>query len=128
VKDLIAKLEAATAGSRELDEELWVHLQDDPTEYVRFIRKDTGQFHRWQHEETGVFVNAPKYTTSLDAALTLVPEGYSWHLSTTSRDVFDAWCMPWMDVDNPKLDKPWVPHFTPALAICITALKAREMK
>lgn len=55
MQDLIAKLEAAAEGSRELDAEI-----------VGKLWADMGVFAR---------STLPLYTTSLDAAVALVPEG-----------------------------------------------------
>ena len=130
MKDLITKLEAATEGGRELDLEITKALGFcDPSAWYDEEADCLGwnEIHPFGSTTAAeqLFDQMHHYTISLDAALTLVPEGCSWHVSTTSRDVFDAWCMPWRDVDNPKLDKPWVSALNPALALCIAALKAR---
>jgi len=103
VKDLIAKLEAATEGSRELDREV------------------AKAVYGWKRVQPGYYV--PRFTQSLDAALTLVPEGWEW----------------FKPQNNYQSDKPRIEIFgpidyqvaaaaTPALAICIAALKAREQQ
>lgn len=131
---LIARLEAATEGSREMDHgiaeavlaagsevRLWGQSPDEPP--VKTFRYPNGS--------EGSALN---YTSSLDAALTLVPEG----------------CWPWLSVyhqgsfgAHAKLYGPrivhGVAHLTPAnaagyrnatdlwpLALCIAALKARR--
>lgn len=119
MNDLIEKLEAATEGSRELDADIAQHvdwprirgakrLPDRPDSSGYFeISADT-----WQA--------VPRYTTSLDAALTLVPEGWGCDLGI------------WPSGNGARLT-PGVNIFhaiyreaqTPALALCIAALKAR---
>ena len=59
---LIAALEAAAVGSRELDERIALH--------VGWAVQPDGQM------QAGI----PAYSTSLDAALTLVPDGMWWLL------------------------------------------------
>ena len=63
--DLIERLEAATEGSRELDAEI-----DE-----RIWRAKWG---RGKPKDISVLY----YTTSIDAALTLVPEGCGWEITT----------------------------------------------
>jgi hypothetical protein len=108
---LIAKLAAASEGSRALDADVaetqgWSSDADD----------------NWIGP--GGAIASPHYTTSLDAALTLVPEGYLWLLGNTGlsdgRGAYrgDVYCHPRggaIGVSN-----------TPTLALCIAALKARQ--
>jgi len=87
--EIIAKLEAATEGSRELSVAIWWALMSaderkahDPTSYMAETFASKGRY-------VGIFVDtsqrpsdrtdfAPDYTTSLDAALTLVPHGWAY--------------------------------------------------
>ena len=68
----------------------------------------------------------PKYTDSIDAALTLVPKGYWWSV-TSSKSTVDVVCGPddgsgeTFDAEELSLAKA----ATPALALCISALLAR---
>ena len=87
--DLIARLAAASEGSRELDAEIGACLKIvrdfDREKYLpsvefKFVPESDGVVHvlrklpsgKW-HPEHGR--HAPAYSTSLDAALQLVPEG-----------------------------------------------------
>lgn len=109
--DLIARLEAATEGSRELDGAIY--------ETVTGVRITGPRDKEW--------LVVPFYTTSLDAALTLVPEGLCWGLNTHPED----------EIFNPGGAQAFVSDMledgiyahadaaTPALALCIAALKAR---
>ena len=111
---LIAKLEAANEGSRELDVEIMFDLyarpvgkkkDDGPSGYLwpednpswSFGLRFPGKSKEWFKalstdkeilliwcDEAFVLMNSlrvPKLTESIDAALTLVPEGWWWHLS-----------------------------------------------
>ncbi len=60
----------------------------------------------------------PAYTTSLDAALTLVPEGCEWEVYGGDKQAVAV-----IYVSGPKYVDGRAP--TPALAMCIAALKAR---
>jgi hypothetical protein len=64
----------------------------------------------------------PAYTSSIDAALTLVPEGYGWHLWSP-----DNW-LPAAEVRNGERVYYGLTAQAglPAIALCIAALKARE--
>lgn len=87
MSELIEKLEAASKGSVELDHEIGRHINRLPL----------------------------KFTRSIGAALTLVPEGWYWNVdSSGTASVAD-------------IGKDYrVQAETPTLALCIAALKARE--
>jgi len=110
--DLIAKLVAAPEGSRELDADLAFAVVQEKHPNAYYV----------DDERTCIQVmpgltasDIPNYTTSLDDALTLVPEG--------SKSV----CFDW---DDSAVDGSFfgynVQAATPALALCIAALKARK--
>ena len=94
---LISKLEAASEGSRELDGAVF-HVTYPSVEY-------SDRLEIWTYK--GEHVLLPHYTTSIDAALTLVPDGW------TPWDLIARYCTP------SEFDA------APALAICIAALRAR---
>lgn len=117
MEDLIARLSAATGPDRELD---WAIVQwifpdaqlsypegwDDPIVYhaAPLVRsKDT----------------LPRFTESMDAAITLVPSEWMWDVASSGA----AWVMP----DN-NLDGQIVIGGirSPAIALCIASLKARK--
>lgn len=135
MKDLIAKLEAASEGSRELDiliacavgdyeiresecdgmSELW-HI----TQPYAWLVGSEFQWHKF---------DGPFYTTSIDAALTLVPEGMAW--SIDSGYVVNSYAgrpiaqLIFRDGETGNQSTIDGVGNTPALAICIAALKAR---
>lgn len=101
---LIERLEYVNHGSRALDREL----------HLRFGGTASG--------------NAPpfplRYTTSIDDALTLVPKEGAWHVSIWSDGEVIVRNEAWADAgfaDGASDDS----GKTPALALCIAALKAR---
>jgi hypothetical protein len=75
--ELIARLEAATEGSRELDAEI---------EWIAHPFPEVPDQPGWRQLPHGpqqhVLTVADRYTTSLDAALTLVPEGIAWAVNS----------------------------------------------
>jgi hypothetical protein len=117
--DLIARLEKATGPSFELDEAIWCALNPD-------------------HDSTTY--NGDPYTQSLDAALTLVPEGWSGTITIRPTKFYAYLCSDFNDdyakvfwSHQPSKREPGTrkyPHPTsgsptPAIALCIAALKAR---
>lgn len=100
MNDLIAALESAQEGSLELDDRVHALLLDVLPSTAKAAREAFGE------------LTVPRYTTSLDAALTLV-DGDRWTVySGPARAVVGL-----HDGHNGA---------TPALALCIAALKARR--
>lgn len=64
---LLARLEAAEAGSVKLDAELWDLIDARPREDIGF-----GPIHKRDPEDAVAFDRPPPFTTSIDAALALV--------------------------------------------------------
>ena len=128
--DLIARLESVTEGSRELDAEISVALE--PGEIVWRQANFTMDasypaIKRARSNYIGgfAFEHVPYYTTSLDAALTLVPKEpknepsgiYDYQLESTNGGLTIS-----ARVGNSE------PCFaeTIALALCIASLKAKD--
>ena len=96
---LIERLEALTAPSREVDLLIMRHAEN--------IGGDRE--------------NALPYTASIDAAMTLVPEKYAFGCGKgTSEPSVESWA--WCGPD----EGPYAWGATPAIALCIAAIKARE--
>ena len=113
--DLIKQLEAATEGSRTLDYEIARELQWRFSEEEEF--KEFGSF--WRDAMTDEWKQLPWWTTSIDAALTLVPEGLRWTLGYEPTGKLNYWAWVWTDDGPCEAYKP-----TPALVLCIAILKA----
>lgn len=122
--ELIAKLEAATEGSRQLDGEIGRAVG-----YVASSWWGAIAF-RWNEGEC--WGSVPDFTTSLDAALTLVPEGWGWlarsHDGSPAYDGTGRGRGGFANVNIGRDDAQFFTEFaaTPALALCIAALRARE--
>jgi len=70
----------------------------------------------WTREDNE---HPPRYTASIDAALTLVPEGLTWQVTGRVREDGDYFA----DVDvSHRCDSA----HNPAIALCIAALKVRD--
>lgn len=134
MSDLIARLEAASEGSRELDALVWVAtLPPDGKGIDGYGLPDSGAHYEHEADEDGSVTMwvvwsiasrskrarrpAPAYTTSLDAALTLVPEDKAWCVEAEPGG-FSAW----VDAGGKATLGD---ARAPALALTIAALKAR---
>lgn len=108
--DLIAKLETAEGPSRELDFAIAAAVGWPDAPYSK------------QH--------ARRYTESTDAALTLVPEGWQWKVGfqKTLAEKATPIAMVYAPDKTGAFDERLRAYVaaTPALALCIAALKARE--
>lgn len=104
--DLIAKLESAEGPSRELDAEIGKILHPNPD--------DIGDLCSRYGDWPGPF------TSSLDAALTLVPEGYWWTAGDCRREKHARVAPEAVDDDGHEAFSATV-----AIALCIAALRAR---
>jgi hypothetical protein len=126
IEALIERLEKATGPDRMLDFDMWVEITkpggfpalDEPA-YTR-----VKWFECWK--DRSVF---PNYTASIDAALTLKPEGMGWRCEDCERKG-ERWIGAWVagpDAGSSMCNAPTVWRAaTPAIALCIATLKARS--
>ena len=115
---LALRCEQATGPDRELDADIWLLCVPGAA------RKHTSYFHKASGREcvidetrdvTGRLIIVPAYSASLDAALTLVPDGSPASLIIFANKRSFAEC----EDDNQR------EAATPALALCAAALRAR---
>jgi hypothetical protein len=114
--ELIKRLEAAGGPARELDRDIALAVG------YRFGPTPSKQ---WDEDWPDIFDPAgnevpllPSFTESIDAAATLVPEGYIWDVTSTGTA--------WADCMDGDLDQfVGSKGATPAIALCIAALRAR---
>jgi hypothetical protein len=107
MNDLIARLEKATGPDRALEADIAAACAptDDPREAAFLNGRDYPDL----------------YTSSIDAALTLVPEGWTRSVDATAPEMG-------IDVDLfPKTGYVRGSHLIEAIATCIAALKARAV-
>lgn len=115
---LIARLEAAQAGNRELDAEIAKAIGLDVDEDGWVVTVSVVQ-------DFPAVTFVEPYTTSLDAAISLIPEGCLWkvgHAGDRHPGIFEALIMPRNGPD------PHARAATPALALCAAAMKARSVE
>lgn len=111
--ELIKQLEAATGPNHSIDVA---------------IAEATGWFHAHPNEH-----RAPNFTFSIDAAMTLVPEGWAWRVMHNGPYANGNPSKPRAELAEPIETKfgpgvgirAQVDGATPAIAICIAVLKAR---
>ena len=123
LKSLIAELETAKEGGRRLDYGIARLLGRSVPRFVdieEIISNPEAEVVRLKGGGVSTGFRPPRYTTSIDAALTLVPEGWNWQIS----DIGLAWVGTHLAANKPvRFDGDAA---TPALALCISALKARD--
>lgn len=111
--ELIAALESANEGSRELDADIAEAIGVPLTPH---LHPDNAAWMRRQ--------KAKPYTTSIDAALTLMPAGYAMEVGL---DPEDGQARVWKYDPSGGTQRLWEANApTPALALCIAALKASK--
>lgn len=116
--ELITRLESADGPSRELD---WAIAES-----LGWTRRQVGQVIAcYAPGDPHMKAGAPRYTASIDAALTLVPEGHSGQVSFNPNSAYAT-------VVSPKCCDPLDDEHifsagskAPALALAAAALKAR---
>lgn len=118
---LIERLERATTADRELDGEIASVLALHPKDWQRDVKSASASLwfkglHNWR---------APDYTSSIDAAMTLLPDGVYWMAACGKRSVNEP--LGACALYHPGVDQPFVQveGHTVAIALCIAALKAR---
>ena len=132
ITDLITRLEAATKGSVKLDCE--IALAVGWTIFRHTVQNNYDSvWDEWlppgKLPGAGIPGQMPFYTTSLDAALTLVPDG--WTVARISQTDRKGWNVElregYLSSYNRVVIAPYKYNApTPALAMCAAALKARE--
>lgn len=117
LSDIISRLEALTGPSRELGDEVlraygWTTPTGGGWPNDRFWSQPNGQTY-------GGVGERPDPTASVDAALALLPDdSWEWNLAWNSGFGF-------AEVGDPTLHMEGE-HKTPAIALCIASLRARE--
>lgn len=137
MNDLIERIEAASGPDRELDELIrcevfapWgAYVKQSPINgswCIYHVGYD-GKERLWGPRNITPEQRFGRFSSSIDAALTLVPEGFEWSLEYQAgyHVSSDVECM----IAIAKLGDPcrdWESEsYTPALALCGAALKAR---
>lgn len=132
--ELAERCEKAEGPDRELEYAIWDAL-NPPRIVDAELPRDFGRLPGVKEPER----YAPDYTSSLDEALTLVPEGWAWNLANHDTALLGAGdpkkafgaCLAAPEMKGGP--EPWTEDrdvfnsdaATPALALCAAALRAR---
>jgi hypothetical protein len=124
---LAERCEAATGPDREINRMIFATVKPDefadPKEAAQYASPDyRGNNADWYYLST---LGLPRYTTSLDAAMSLVPEGWRPIINMASEEgaaLADLWALP---ESSPKPTRKHAKAATPALALCAAALRSR---
>ena len=129
--ELIKKLEKATGPDRELDAAIWLArgLTEQDERRCREWCKMDGRTDLTR--ERFIAAWAPLYTSSLDAALSLIPEGLRWGVSRSQEPTtpqppkFHGWGMP---MNSCLADDEFEgrSEASTAIALAVACLRARE--
>ena len=111
LEELIARLEAATGPSRKLDATIDIAVNGGTAADLAYVLEDV--------ERT---LRPHRYTASIDAAMTLVPDDACWTVSVPRQPDMSGKRY-WASL---RSNHPGARGSTPAIALCIAALKARS--
>ena len=133
LEDLIARLEAAQEGNRELDARIWAAVEGKGQPFVTVgpPTYDPPRYFCNPHPEINwigydLLHMARYYTTSLDAALTLVPDDWTcWELGSRANKMQFRAELSRLEHATAQEEFVWARAPTAPLALCIAALKAR---
>ena len=121
IEEVIAELEKASEGSETLDKQIalvlgWTYHPENARRTINW----------WIDADENERLDFPAWTRSLDAALTLVPEGHGWTAGKTIQgpQAFAEVLLPY-DRGEQFLTYE-VDAATPPIALCIAALRARS--
>jgi hypothetical protein len=126
LSDLIARLERAGNGSRDLDSDIFAFLNPSLFRTARpgsFVTDEKYIKSASDWSIVGITKTAPNYTKSIDAAMTLVPEGME-------KDFTDLYGVARVSVGINAEPGPFYGTHeggSLAIALCIAALRARSL-
>jgi hypothetical protein len=127
MKDLIKKLENAEGPDRELDVAIGFavgRIRERNGNYLLATGNDSDMVVEPNaYDDHLVAQPLSYYTSSVDAAMTLIPRHAQWTIET------DAAWVRWLEGEKVKETQGWFTRRegkATALAVCIAALKARE--
>jgi hypothetical protein len=120
---LAERCERAEGPDRRLDAEIdWTARDERGAWYVaENYRGGFSHVSGWWRDADDRSHKAPEYTASLDAALTLVPEGWAWELSHNSAP--GGYAKVYQELGYEQASSAAA---TPALALCAAALRAHH--
>lgn len=123
MKELLQRLSADKSPSRDRDAEIFISVTPGVLEAGRIDRLG-GLVGWWPRDAPYQSAReVPQYTVSIDAALLLIPEWHRWRVGCGRRVQYIASVEPTVADHGISVGET---DSTPAIALCIAALKARE--
>lgn len=138
LEELVERIEKLEGPDREVDAEIALALEfpnwRDRMLPARITKKASHTYSALTPDGVGGSKRVPAFTASLDAAMTLVPEGAHWGIGHEDMGPLVGWA--WVRAKNdtgwqeyhspPRLGFRHIAPFpaTPALALCAAALRA----
>jgi hypothetical protein len=124
--ELADRCEQATVADRELDGAICVALQfgGENSEGAANVRLEVGDA-EWLEFEIGEEAccnKVPELTASLDSAMSLIPEGWTWDVDATVPEMGIDWTLHEPIPDGLRIKGS---NEQPALALCAASLRAR---
>jgi len=119
-EELIAQLESASSPSRKLDGMIFKAVFGKPQDRWELFEDDVWM--RQYPEDRCAYDPPPHYTTSIDAAITLIPKGWDYCIRCDEAPGFANVHKLTAQNDGPR---NVAYASSPALAVCAAALKAR---
>ena len=130
LEELATRCEAASGADREMDADILeatggcAHRETE-----RYVCQDDSGFTCLRCGKDTYGERVPKFTASLDAAMTLVPEGWAANIIRTADKRFGNANLYWFRGNNHvPAKKAHGAAATPALALTAACLKARAME
>jgi len=128
ITKLIADLENAEEGSRELDAQIVSALFPDLATQPRDSSEIVPGYYWAKISGREELRKADPYTTSIDAAMTTIPEGWEWEIEYNMVRDYTAYQIKMGQTIQVMHPEPWQSDTTKAslpIAICIASLRAR---
>lgn len=123
MNDLIERLEKATGPDRRIDALIWMLEPCEPPDCIPQVRDTI--FKRFMQGEQWGDSEVPFYTASIDAALTLKPQGVTYTICDYQRPPEVLALLHRKAANVVDTNQYSGKHPVAAIALCIAALKAR---
>lgn len=125
--ELIARIKAATGPDRGLDAEIAEAVSAVPEGYGRAVVHGCTLPYWWHKTDSHApHFTPPAYTASIDAALTLVPDGWDYRFERHTDLDNKRFVTLWTVESEGEFDCKGRSKHSLALAVCAAALRVKE--
>jgi hypothetical protein len=122
LRELAAKVEAAAGPSFALETEIYKLVRPDAYQRRLSVLLAGPLGPRLSPVDYDGYIKPPTYTASLDAAISMVPEGFGWNIHAPSSP--DQYNLPAARIWGRDRGTFQANAATPAIALCAAALRA----